>query len=568
MKRMRTAAVALIAATASFLLLLTGCAAIPTSGAVLNSNVQDDTQTTNLRYYPASPVPGASREEVVQGFIDAGTGLQNNFAVARQFLTVAEASHWQPGKRVLITDGQVSMRSPGQSRVTVNVSVTGEIDEHGVYTERVSGKPTTLSFELTEENGQWRISEAPDGIVLLRQPFTDLFRATPLTFYDVQRRYLTTDLRWFPRDSDIIGRTVSELLAGPAQWLYPGAAVTSAFPPQTRLLSPVTVSGGEATVNLSNEASASAEAGDLSLMRLQLEQTLGGFTEVTSVSMRVNNARIDAAAPTDSEVVRRPDVNSLPLVYQQGHLGYLGTDSLIRPAGADRVDAVAGELQPLRGALSASRKTATLLTERGTYVLRYGDAEATLVDSRGGQVEPALDNWDWVWTQSTTQNGLYVSQIGGGTMFELPLPTGVARNFTSHQVSRDGTKLAVLFTTREGVTLAIMPILRKGGEPDALGDPLLVPMPTAEETANDVAWVDGNSVAMLVNNSSGSTEVRLYRVGGELTSLGTIPNAMQVAGANTLAGMRVVDKQGVVYAPRGTRWQASTATVNFLFAQM
>jgi hypothetical protein len=101
----------------------------------------------------------------------------------------------------------------------------------------------------------------------------------------------------------------------------------------------------------------------------------------------------------------------------------------------------------------------------------------------------------------------------------------------------------------------------------ALGDPILVEMPGTDDVANDLAWVDSSSIAMLVDDGDGTTEVRLYRVGGELTSLGSIPNAIQVAGSNSLAGMRIVDRQGIVYSPRGTRWQASETVVNFLFAQ-
>ncbi len=559
----------LLAAVASASILsLAACASIPTSGSVEQGSVVEEEATQGLRYYPSGPSDGASREEIVQGFIDAGTGMQNDFGTARQYLTDDAAAAWQPNAQVLITSGQVSMRTNDNNVINVSVTVTGKVDGNGVYREELSSSNEALEFTLQQVDGQWRISEAPDGVVLLRQAFTDLFRSTPLTFFDVAERYTTQDLRWFPNTDDYASRVVRELLRGPSEWLYPGDAVASAFPSGTTLLSDVTIAEGQATVNLSGEASAAASAADLSLMRLQLERSLTVLDEVQSVELRVNGARIDASLPSDDAVTTSPDVNSLPLVYQNGSMGYLNSSSLSLPNGAENVDAAAAELNPIRGALSASRQTVTMLTEEGTYAMRYDDTEPTLIDSRGGQIEPALDNWDWVWTQSTSQTGLYVSKIGEGSIFEIPLPSGVAPDFISHQVSRDGTKLAVLFDDGDGVTLAIMPIVRDGGEPMALGDPLLLEMPGTEDTANDVAWVDSNSVAMLVDDGDGTTEVRLYRVGGELTSLGTIPNAVQVTGSNTLAGMRVVDRQGIVYAPRGTRWQASETVVSFLFAQM
>jgi hypothetical protein len=564
--RIRRALLALVAGVS--ILALAACASIPTSGSVEQGSAQEEATTQSLRYYPAGPSDGASREEIVQGFIDAGTGSQNDFATARQYLTDDAAASWDPTEQVLITSGQVSMRTNDNDVINVSVAVSGEVNAHGVYREELSSSSEALEFTLQQVDGEWRISEAPDGVVLMRQAFTDLYRSTALTFLDVEQRYATQDLRWFPNTDDFATRVVEELLRGPAEWLYPGDAVTTAFPSGTSLLSDVTIADGQATVNLSGDASAAASASDLSLMRLQLERSLTVLDEVQSVELRVNGARIDASLPGADTVITSPDVNSLPLVYQDGSIGYLNSNSLSLPNGTENVDAAAAEINPIRGALSASRQTVTMLTEDGTYAMRYDDTSPTLIDSRGGQIEPALDNWDWVWTQSTSQTGLYVSKIGEGSIFEIPLPSGVAPNFISHQVSRDGTRLAVLFDDGDGVTLAIMPIMRDGGEPMALGDPLLLEMPGTEDTANDVAWVDSNSVAMLVDDGDGTTEVRLYRVGGELTSLGTIPNAVQVAGSNTLAGMRVVDRQGIVYAPRGTRWQASETVVNFLFAQM
>ncbi|MFD2759158.1 LpqB family beta-propeller domain-containing protein [Gulosibacter faecalis] len=546
---------------------LAACASIPTSGSVEQGSIEEEQESQGLRYYPSEPSEGASREEIVQGFIDAGTGMQNNFATARQYLTDEAADSWKPAEQVLITSGQVSMRTDSDNAITVTVPVTGTVDAHGNYEEVLSSSNETLDFQLSQVSGEWRISDVPDGIVLLRQSFTDLFQATSLTFFDSEQQYTVPDLRWFPNTDALADRVVEELLRGPSDWLYPGEAVTSAFPGSTTLISSVNVVEGQAIVNLSGDASAAASASDLSLMRLQLERSLTAIDEITSVELRVNGARIDASLPSGDTVTTSPQVNSLPLVFQDGSLGYLNSDTLSPPAGAENVNAVAGEIDPIRGALSASRQTVTMLTEDGTYAMRYDDTEATLIDSRGGQVEPALDNWDWVWTQSTTQTGLYVSKIGEGSIFEIPLPEGVAPDFISHQISRDGTRLAVLFEGDEGVTLAVMPIIRDGGEPMALGDPILVEMPGTDDVANDLAWVDSSSIAMLVDDGDGTTEVRLYRVGGELTSLGSIPNAIQVAGSNSLAGMRIVDRQGIVYSPRGTRWQASETVVNFLFAQ-
>ena len=171
-----------------------------------------------------------------------------------------------------------------------------------------------------------------------------------------------------------------------------------------------------------------------------------------------------------------------------------------------------------------------------------------------------------MWTQSTEQTGVWVTKIGESNAVEIELPDDVREDFISFQPSRDGVRMAFLFKDGDRIVLAICPIQRDSdGAPVGFGKPMLMKMPGS--AAADVAWVEQNTVAMLVDVPDGSTDVRIYRVGGELTSLGTIQDAVQVSGSNSLAGMRIIDRNGTLYASRGTGWRSNAATVSFLFAQ-
>ncbi|RRJ88313.1 hypothetical protein EG850_02400 [Gulosibacter macacae] len=563
MNRFRRGAAALLAFTVT--LALAACAAIPTSGPVEAGRSPEEDRQQGIFYYPAGPLDGASQEEIVQGFLDAGTGTQNDFATAREYLAPQLASTWEPTGRVYVTDGQAAMRSAENSTVSVSVQVSARIDESGNYRESRPTVVETVDFRLEQINGQWRIVEAPDGIVLPRQPFTDLFKSRYLYFFGTHMRYLTPDLRWYLNDADASTAATLGLLDGPSLWLAQGDAVRSAFPPGVELLQPVRVEGGIAIVDF-NEQLSTATPDNLKLIRLQLEKTLLPIVDATTVEVRINGAKLDIALPQAGVIVETADVNSSPLVYQDQRMGYLSGGQLTVPAGAENVAVAMAEHTLIRGALSASRRTVTFLTDEGTWAMRFDDANAQLVDSREGQIEPVLDNWDYVWTQSMTNPGLYVSEVGGDRQRTIPLPQPIADDFISFQVSRDATRLAILYKSGDRVQLAVTPIIRDEGTPIALGDPIIVDMPSA--SPNDVAWVDPNTIAMLVDMPEGTTDVRIYRVGGELTTLGTIKDAVQVAGSNTLAGMRIVDKQGTLYAPRGTGWRSSDSVVTFLFAQV
>lgn len=546
-------------------LVLAACASIPVSGPVESGRPIEEDRAQGVRYYPAPPFDGASREEVVQGFLDAGTGAQNDFAVAREYLDSEIAAEWNPTGQVLIIEGQVAMKTETDRVVSVSVQVRGRVDARGNYRESVAPTPETLRFEVDQIDGEWRITDAPNTIVLVRQYFNDLFKARTLYFFGSELRYLTPDVRWFLANGDAASRSVRELLVGPGEWLAVGGAVRSAFPDGVALRQPVRVEGGTAIVDLTDAAS-TASPDALRLMRLQLEETLLPITDATSVEVRVNEAKLDVSMPPADEVVRAPDVNSSPMVSQRGSIGYLTGGELSLPSGTEQVVAAVDRLQPIRGAISASRGTIVLLNSEGTWSMAFDDQYPTLVDDRPGQVEPALDNWDWVWTQSTAEPGLYVSRVSAYGLTEVPLPAEIREDFVSHQVSRDGTRLAVIYRSEGRIKLAVMAVVRDATRPVALGPPLIVDMPGT--TAIDVAWADSNTVAMLVGGDDGSVDVRVYRVGGELTTLGPIQDAMQVAGSNTLAGMRVVDRNGTLYAPRGSGWRSSDAVITFLFAQV
>ena len=82
----------------------------------------------------------------------------------------------------------------------------------------------TLPFTFAQNaDGEWRISGAPNGIVLSQAAFGAIFDAHPLYFFDPTSTFLVPDLRWFPRTSKLANRVVSELLKGPlALWVAGG----------------------------------------------------------------------------------------------------------------------------------------------------------------------------------------------------------------------------------------------------------------------------------------------------------------------------------------------------------
>ena len=84
-------------------LTLSACGAMPRSGPVHKViEPTEQTQQSAMPFNPQGPRVGATAQEIVEGFLAAGVGAQDDYSVARQYLTPQLAATWKPDTRVLI----------------------------------------------------------------------------------------------------------------------------------------------------------------------------------------------------------------------------------------------------------------------------------------------------------------------------------------------------------------------------------------------------------------------------------------------------------------------------------
>ena len=119
--------------------LLTGCAQLPTQVDIKSGPELVAPEAADFSYYvPNGPVDGSSQQEIVSGFLAAGTGPQNDYSVAREFLTDEFAQRWNPASEVLIRDGAPGFTPSGETSLMVDVRVGGGV---GVFVvEDVAGR--------------------------------------------------------------------------------------------------------------------------------------------------------------------------------------------------------------------------------------------------------------------------------------------------------------------------------------------------------------------------------------------------------------------------------------------
>ena len=216
----------------------------------------------DLVFNPLDPVAGADQRAILDGFMAAFTGPQGDYAVARKFLSASFKKDWDPRQSVLIRTGGSSTSSLGPTTMEYSFTTVAQLDEFGAYSV-VGSAVQTLQFSFVKEGGEWRIDQAPPGIVLPMSTFLTIFSKHALYFYDLSLSYLVPDERWFPGGTTA-NRIVTALLAGPPEWLK--GSVVSQFPDGTQL-SPgttVTVASTVAQVDLTGEA-AGADGGQRQL---------------------------------------------------------------------------------------------------------------------------------------------------------------------------------------------------------------------------------------------------------------------------------------------------------------
>jgi hypothetical protein len=541
---------------------LAGCVTIPTSGAVDAHEVKGDTVDSGVTFLPAKPVKGASQEDILAGFIAAGTGTTNRFEVARDFLTTKLAASWNPNGSVIVTDATRNTTTrTGPQSMTLTVQGTARVDATGLYSGLAQSTPVSLDYRFEKVRGQWRISQAPDGIVLTPTSFSTIFGAYPLYFFDASGDYLVPDLRWFPSGSTTPDRIVRSLIAGPSTWLQ--GAVTSAFPKGEQLgTDGVTTDAGTATVDLSDDV---LSQGDTVKSRM-LAQLTSSLSAVSVLRVQLTAKGFPVSTPAPASADDDPQVGTVPVAVRDGQVGPLGSTGVHALAGFGTALAA---LDPVSATLDRTgQSTLVVLGSKG--VSRVGSTgSATLLDQRTGLLRPTIDPEGDIWSMSTDPASLLVydtknapHSVASTSAVE---PGTVVRSML---VSRDGARLVLAVTTPEGPALRVAAVQRDAAlVPTGLGPWLSIPLPDGVEVL-DAAWVDPVTVGLLVQDED-SVVVYTQQLAGRSVKLGTPVSGKQLVGGNGGAdALRVLSGEGgVLQQSNAGGWQGGGPTVSFLVPQ-
>ncbi len=530
----------LLAPVLGLLMTATACVGLPEDGpVVVSSEAGAEDDGPGVSYVPKPPQPGESPREIVRSFLDAMTAVPLQPSVARQFLAREEQDEWDPDRGILTYDETGA--ATGTTRVSVSLSGTARFDGRGQWRGRTGS--TELTFPVVQEDGEWRISDAPDALVVPEAWFAQHFRRANLYFFDPTAAVLVPEPVWLPEGEQLTTGLVRGLVAGPGERLR--GVARSFLPPGSAVeLSVVVSPDGVAEVSLQGDPASLAQAAR-GYALAQLAWTLRQDPGVRAFRLSIGGEPVSAPdGPTEVSVDAYADRDPT-LLDSSSQLFGLRKGRVVS-AAPDVVERVSG---PLGSGDYALRDLGVNLTAtRVAGVSRDGSAAwvGPLAEEAGTRVvtypatdllKPAWDHAGRLWLVDRTRQGARVTVVQGNRRRTLRVPGVTGRPVQQVLVSRDGSRLVTVLDRPESqggdvVRVSRVRVAPGTGRVRAVTAPRPLGADGEPMRVRDVGW------------SSPTNVVVVNRLGGELTELRTLavdgsPASLDEDGASDLLRERV-----------------------------
>lgn len=509
----RNWAVAWVVMVVVVLLAVSGCATIPLQGPVGKSDpLAPRSNSVNVSLQQFAPVDGASPESIVRDFIDSGTGVSDDFQIARQYLTPALAQSWAPDKRTLVYKDTFAV-APGHNADTFELKfdVVSTVDANGVLTPAKEDSSELLQMKVVQVDNQWRISEAPDGVILTEANFQALFAPVSLFFYDPTFTYGVPDVRWLAgRTSRTATSIVKAMLKGPAPYLQ--GAVVSAFPNGIALeRDSVPVSNGQAKVGLTAAPLLETSIEQRQQMNAQLLTTFQkSLNTITEVQFMADDRTVDMGSGGEgvSQMIVDNPVPPTQIALAKDELvTFDGTKTSPIPGMAS-----VAELDPAAPAISYTGENIAFLSGVGNQIYSISANQSPVLELSGvGLTPPSFAPNGWLWSAAGDGSGLVMAinpddGDKSGTPVLLTVPWLVGQEVSTFRVSRDGTRALVISQANGLSKVSITGIFKSGDVPKELTAPIRLPH-TGTPTLG--VWAGDSSVAVMAPSASADVVIEI-----------------------------------------------------------
>ncbi len=524
------------------LALLGGCVTLPEGGGVTTEPGKGsvDEGAGSYDYTPLGPRPGMTPPEVVEGFLLAMQASPQSTAVARKYLTVEGRVGWFPEKATVVHGAKTV--TGADSRVRVSLDQTVQLDGRGTWLGQVGGgRGVVYGLDLVREQGEWRIANPPDALIIPRDHFESRYQQYFVYYFDPSGQVLIPQPTYLPRGEQAATLLVRRLLDGPDPRLE--GVLRSYVPADTEDIPwsvPVSLEGvaevtlGDPFLDLDDE--------DRELALAQLAWTLRQVTGVEAMQVTVDGVPLDlpgAASPQNVSSWTEYD----PAVQWASReiFGLLDGAPVALSESAEEVTGVFGAreyaLRDLAADLTGSRiagvsedGTTVVLAPRGRTTTDTPTPDQTEVAYLGADVlRPSWDVFENLWLVDRTARGAQLSVVADGEVTPVEAPGLTGEDVTAVLVSRDGSRVVTVLGGRTGDRVMIARVVRRpNGRVRGLTRAVELPLARGGvDEIRDIRWRTPGSVAVLTGPSPETSQVLLALVDGS-TALADVDSTAEI----------------------------------------
>lgn len=525
----------LFALLAVMALLLAGCVRIPSSGPVTAADAGDVTDRGGVEFIAESPALGASPEAIIQGFLFAGVSPDDDYAVAREYLTGPASTNWDPRAGVLVRSGQPQISMTGDATGEVAVSIASRVDGRGIM-HHADESTQILSFELQQVDGEWRLSQVPEGVLLSLFYFERLFQSVPIQWYSPDGEHFVPDLRWFPNETQTLTRDVVDaLIDAPATWLQ-SSVLPSAASGASVVGEIVDRPGGGISFTLNTGGAGALTEQELSRFALQVQRSLGtsGVVEV-----QLQGAEEPIGSSSAAIVPATDSLWPSPLLYRDGEVRIAqsngavitGLGERLSDLGASSYVIVPGIDEPRIGAAYA---------RGGIYWIN--DDEPVQIGEEA-RTDPSVDRFRTVWWVDNSEDQRVHAWVEGERRtFDVELG---GERVSSVEVSPEGSRLAIVTTSPNTITVRLFAVVRSGAVPEDLR--LGPELSTLGGSPVDIVWNKEDSLAIVSAEDSENSALLLLLDGSTRPLVLASVNIREIAPEMGGGGIIALSENGSLY---------------------
>lgn len=506
--------------------LVAGCTSLPVEGPVEPGEASTPSSSSApFDFNPPGPRPGATPEQVVDGFVQALQATPQTLRVAHEFLTEEAVASWRPESRTVVYGSQSS--STGAGVVRVDLDEAFELDRHGRYLGPRKASAPQLTFRVTRVDEEWRISALPDAMVIPRSHFQTRYQPMSVYFFDPTGSVLVPEQVHLPRGVQAPTLLVAGLLAGPS--VAAQGVERSYLPAGTRLGVSVPVGeDGLAEVQLTPEVRELPED-QLERAVAQLAWTLRQVGEIQRFEITVDGTPVELPGGSNVEVEEMGEFAPSVAAASTDLFG-LRRRQVVQVVGNEEATAapLSGAFRPRSLGVDLPGARFALVTEDGSgvdVVTREGAGSARRIYSGTDVLRPMWDHTGRTWLVDRTVAGARVVVVEKRVARPLRLPGLDGERVLGAALSRDGTRLALTVSGRAGGPSRLLltrVVRREAGQPVRLTAPVELDTPQPLERGGDLGWRNPTTIAVLTRPTDSTSEVALAAVDGSSGSVGPV----------------------------------------------